>query len=163
MEKVFKYKLDFYYQQSIIYLITLILYAGFRGSFIEDEFSLVFKDPILYIILIFVIGSFIVLILNLIRDRKLIVQDDKIIFYNRFNRREINISDIEWIYIGVERSVKTAGRSQAIVIKIKGRLRLYRIRLGRYEHQKELMNLLNEIAKKVPQKKKLRERIKDKF
>ncbi|RCK72268.1 MAG: hypothetical protein IGBAC_0614 [Ignavibacteriae bacterium] len=163
MEKVFKYKLDFYYQQSIIYLITLILYAGFRGSFIEDEFSLVFKDPILYIILIFVIGSFIVLILNLIRDRKLIVQDDKIIFYNRFNRREINISDIEWIYIGVERSVKTAGRSQAIVIKIKGRLRLYRIRLGRYEHQKELMHLLNEIAKKVPQKKKLRERIKDKF
>lgn len=163
MEKVFKYKLDFYYQQSIIYLITLIVYAGFRGNFIENEFSLVFKDPILYIIIIFVVGSFLVLILNLIRNRKLIIQDDKIIFYNKFNRRELNIPDIEWIYIGIERSVKTAGRSQAVVIKLKGRLRLYRIRLGRYEHQKELMNLINEIAKKVPQKKKLTERIVDKF
>ncbi len=163
MEKVFKYKLDFYYQQSIIYLITLIVYAGFRGNFIENEFSLVFKDPILYIIIIFVVGSFLVLILNLIRNRKLIIQDDKIIFYNKFNQRELNIPDIEWIYIGIERSVKTAGRSQAVVIKLKGRLRLYRIRLGRYEHQKELMNLINEIAKKVPQKKKLTERIIDKF
>lgn len=163
MEKTFKYKLDFYYQQSIIYLITLILYAGFRGSFIENEFYLVFKDPILYIILIFVFGSFVVLFLNLLRDRKLIIKDDKIIFYNRFNQREINISDIEWIYIGVERSVKTAGLSRAIVIKLKGRLRLYRIRLGRYEHQKELLSLLNEIATRVPLKKKIREKIKNKF
>lgn len=163
MEKTFKYKLDFYYQQSIIYLITLILYAGFKGSFIEDEFYFVFKDPILYIIVIFVFGSFVVLVLNLIRDRKLIIMDDKIVFYNRFKQKVIYISDIEWMYIGVERSVKTAGLSRAIVIKLKGRLRLYRIRLGRYEHQKELMNLINQIATKVPLKRKLKEKVKDKF
>lgn len=163
MESYFKYKLDFYYQQSIIYLITLILYAGLKGSFIENEFFLVLKDPILYIILFFVIGSFLVLFLNLIRNRKLIITEEKIIFYNKFHQREINISDIEWIYIGRERSVKTAGLSQAVVIKIKDRPRLYRIRLGRYEHQSELLQLINEIAKKVPQKKHLRERIKQKF
>lgn len=45
-EKIFKYKLDFYYQQSLIYLLTLVMYAGIRGSFIEDQFSFVFRDPI---------------------------------------------------------------------------------------------------------------------
>ena len=45
--KEFKYKLDFYYQQALIYLVTLILYAGVKGSFIENEFTLVFRDPIL--------------------------------------------------------------------------------------------------------------------
>ena len=40
--KVFKYKLDFYYQQALMYLVTLILYAGIRGNFIEDTFAFVF-------------------------------------------------------------------------------------------------------------------------
>ena len=31
--KVFRYKLDFYYQQSLLYLVTLICYAGLRGTF----------------------------------------------------------------------------------------------------------------------------------
>lgn len=160
MEKAFKYKLDFYYQQALIYLITLILYVGLRGSFIEDSFLLVFKDPIIYIILFFVLVSFIILLLNIIRKRKLIIAEDKIIFSNRFHQHEINISDIEWIYIGRERSVKTAGRSQVIVLKLKGRLRLYRIRLGRYEHQKELLQILNERVKQIPHKKHWRETIK---
>lgn len=160
MEKAFKYKLDFYYQQALIYLITLILYAGLKGSFIEDSFSLVFKDPIIYIILIFVFGSFIILLLNIIRKRRLIITEDKIIFSHKFHQHEVNLSDIEWIYIGREKSVKTAGRSQMIVFKLKGRLRLYRIRLGRYEHQKELLQLLNERVKLIPHKKHWRDTIK---
>ncbi|MDI6802393.1 MAG: hypothetical protein QME58_00925 [Bacteroidota bacterium] len=160
MEKAFKYKLDFYYQQALIYLITLILYVGLKGSFIEDSFSLVFKDPIIYIILFFVLGSFIILLLNVIRKRRLIIGEDKIIFSHKFHQHEVNLSDIEWIYIGRERSVKTAGRSQVIVFKLKGRLRLYRIRLGRYEHQRELLQLLNERVKQIPHKKHWRDTIK---
>lgn len=153
MEKSFKYKLDFYYQQAIIYLITLILYTGLKGSFIEDKFSLIFHDPILYIIAFFVVFSFAILILNWIRGRKLIVKEDGLIFYNKFHEREIKFSSIEWMHIGRERAVQTAGRSQVIVFKIKGRRRLFRLRIGRYEHQKELIQMVHEIAKKVPQRK----------
>ena len=28
--RVFRYKLDFYYQQSLLYLVTLVLYGGIR-------------------------------------------------------------------------------------------------------------------------------------
>ncbi len=153
MEKSFKYKLDFYYQQAIIYLVTLVVYAGFRGSIIEDSFSLVFRDPILYIILFFVVLSFAILIMNKIRGKRLIIKDGAIVFHNRFHEHEIKLSDIEWIYIGREKSVQTAGRSKIIVFKIKERKRLFRIRIGRYEHQKELMQLIHEIGEKVPKRK----------
>jgi hypothetical protein len=154
MEKSFKYKLDFYYQQALMYLVTLILYAGLRGSFIEEKFSLVFHDPILYIIAFFVVFSFLVLVLNRIRNRKLIVKDNSLVFHNKFHEREIKFSDIQWMHIGRERTVQTAGRSQVIVLKIKNKMRLLRLRIGRYEHQKELLQLVQEIANNVPQRKR---------
>ena len=108
--KEFKYKLDFYYQQALIYLVTLILYAGVKGSFIENEFTLVFRDPILYIIGFFVVVAFVTLALNKIRDRKLIVEQGAIIFQHKFTRREIPFSDIEWFHIGRERIGPDSGK-----------------------------------------------------
>ncbi len=148
--KEFKYKLDFYYQQALIYLVTLILYAGVKGSFIENEFKVVFSDPILYIIGFFVVVAFITLALNKIRDRKLIIEEKAIIFKHRFTRREILFSDIEWLHIGRERAVQTAGRFQAIVFKVKSRRRLYRIRVGRYERERELIAEMERVAGHVP-------------
>ena len=148
--KVFKYKLDFYYQQALMYLVTLILYAGIRGNFIEDTFAFVFRDPILYIIALFVIMSFAALILNRVRDRRLIISENRIIFKNRFEERVIPLDDIDWIRIGRERRVQTGGRFQVIQMKLKGRLRLMRIRVGRYDHEKELVNEMHRIANLRP-------------
>lgn len=152
--KMFRYKLDFYYQQSLLYLVTLILYAGVRGTFVFDKLPTLDGDPILYIIMLFVIISFVVLVLNRARDRKLIVTEEKIIFHHKFHEREIPFTDIEWFHIGRERAVQTAGRSQVIVFKIKDRRRLFRIRVGRYEHEKELMAEIQRIASRVPKGKR---------
>ncbi len=150
----FKYKLDFYYQQSLLYLVTLILYAGVKGTFIDENFTVVFRDPILYIIAFFVLQSFTVLILNVVRGRKLIIDENKIIFHNKFKEKEVLLNNIEWMYIGKEKSVQTNGRFQVVVMKVKDRRRLYRIRLGRYERPKELLTFMQEISNKVPKKKK---------
>ncbi|HTY09987.1 MAG TPA: hypothetical protein VMF88_02835 [Bacteroidota bacterium] len=160
--KEFKYKLDFYYQQALIYLVTLILYAGVKGSFIENEFTLVFRDPILYIIGFFVVIAFVTLSLNKMRDRKLIVEQDSIVFQHKFTKREILFSEIEWFHIGRERSVQTAGRFQVIVFKVHGRRRLYRIRVGRYERQKELIAEMERVASKVPKGERSRFRVRSK-
>ena len=107
-------------------------------------------DPLLYIIIMFVLISIIVLLLNKARDRKLIVLEDKLIFHHKFNEREIPLGDIEWFHIGRERFVQTAGRFQVIVFKIKDRRRLFRIRIGRYEREKELIAEMQRIAERVP-------------
>jgi hypothetical protein len=122
----------------------------------------VFRDPILYIIGFFVVVAFVTLVLNKIRDRKLIVEQGAIIFQHKFTRREIPFSDIEWFHIGRERSVQTAGRFQVIVFKVQGRRRLYRIRVGRYEREKELIAEMERVAAKVPKGERQRFRVRNK-
>lgn len=154
MHHEFKYKLDFYYQQALIYLLTLILYAGVKGTIVEDNFTVVFDDPIIYIIAFFVIVAFLTLMLNRIRDRKVIVTESEIIFQHRFNRYTIAFHDIEWIHVGKERTVQTAGRSQMIMIKAKHRRRAFRIRLGRYERERELLKLIEQFSATTPKRQK---------
>ncbi len=154
MRREFKYKLDFYYQQTLIYLSALVLYAGIRGSFIESQFSFVFNDPIVYIFVIFFLISLVTLFLNIYRDRRLVIEDDKLVFHTRTRNREIPLSDMEWIHIGRERSVQTAGRFQLVIFKVRGRRWSYRIRVGRYERDRDLVAEMERIAERVPRGKK---------
>ena len=152
--EIFRYKLDFHYQQAIVYLITMVLYAGFRGTFTLERFPSLMADPILYIIITFVLISFVVLMLNRARDRKLIIMEDKLVFHNKFHDREIPLETVEWIYIGREQRVQTAGRSQVVVFKVKDRRRLFRIRVGRYEREEKLLAEMERIAERVPRGKR---------
>lgn len=154
MKKEFKYKLDFYYQQTLIYLSVLVLYAGIRGSFIENQFSFVFNDPIVFIFVIFFFLSLVTLFLNIYRNRKLIFYDDKMVFHSRSQEREIPFADIEWMHIGRELSVQTAGRFQLVIFKVRGRRWSYRIRVGRYERDRELVAEMERVAAQVPRGKR---------
>ena len=152
--KAFRYKLDFYYQQALLYLLTLLLYGGIRGTIVFERMPSLQDDPILYIIGVFAVISFVVLMLNKTRDKKLLIGAEEIIFHNKFHDRRISLSEIEWFHIGRERSVQTAGRSQVIVFKVKRRRRWYRIRVGRYEHEKELIHEIQRIGERVPKAKR---------
>ena len=158
-QKVFKYKLDFYYQQALIYLGTLVLYAGIRGSFVEDQFSFVFKDPLVYIIAVFFLVALVALFLNIWRGRRLIIEHDRIVFLSRTRVRSIAFADIEWMHIGRERLVQTAGRFQQITLRLKGRPLPIRIRVGRYERDRELVAEMEQIATRVPGRSQRRFRI----
>lgn len=152
-EKSFRYKLDFYYQSVLLYLVTLILYGGIRGSLVEKRFEYVLDDPLMYIILFFVLVSTGSLLLNRIRDRRLVIGDKSISFRNRFEETSIEAARIEWIYFGREQRVQTAGMFQMVVFKLKDRRRLFRIRIGRYERAKELLVELRTFASGIPERK----------
>lgn len=160
----FKYKLDFYYQQSLLYLVTFIIYVGAKSSITNQDLLKVILDPIAIIILIFVLGSFVTLFLNIIRNRKIIVTSDSIILKHNNDIKEIKLSDIEWAHIGKEISVRTAGSNQIVLLKVKKRLRIYKIRIGRYELGHELLSSLRALTLQLPKKQKrnLRE-IRNKF
>ena len=154
--KIFKYKLDFYYQQALLYLVTLLVYGGVRGTITFDRLPSLNADPLLYIIIVFVLISIVVLLLNKARDRKLIIMEGKLIFHHKFHERVIELNEIEWFHIGRGRMVQTAGRFQVIVFKIKERRRLFRIRVGRYEREKELIAEMQKIAEQVPNVRRVR-------
>jgi hypothetical protein len=153
-EKIFKYKLDFYYQSALIYLLTLIVYGGIRGNFVEAEFKYVLNDPLLYVITFFVVMSFVSLLLNMARNRRLIITHDAVIFKHHWDERRIAVQEIEWMHIGREAGVQTSGRFQVILIKLNDKRRAYRIRVGRYEREKELVQEMQSIASRVPRRKR---------
>ncbi len=154
--KTFKYKLDFNYQSAIIYLVTLVVYGGIRGNFVEQKFEYVLNDPIMYVIIMFVVGSFAVLILNRIRNRRLVITADAMVFKNRWHERRVELRDIEWMHIGREMHVQTSGKFQVVLVKLRGRRRLFRIRVGRYERERELVHEMQRIAAAVPKRKRPR-------
>jgi uncharacterized membrane protein YobD (UPF0266 family) len=155
-EKVFRYKLDFYYQSALIYLVTLVLYGGIRGSFVESRFEYVLNDPLMYVIVFFVVMSILALLLNRVRDRRLILTGKGIIFKNRFHEYRLETADIEWMHIGREARVRTSGVFQVVVLKLKNRRRLFRIRVGRYERAKELILEMQKLVATIPGRKRRR-------
>ena len=93
-ERIYKYKLDFYYKSLIIYLVTLIIYIIIKGRFFHASFEVVVKDPIIYIIAIFILFFLTMLLANTLRAREIIIKENLIIFGNRFGQREVENSDI---------------------------------------------------------------------
>jgi hypothetical protein len=152
-ERTFKYKLDFYYQSALIYLITMVLYGGIRGSFVEAKFEYVLNDPLMYVIIIFVVVALVSLVINILRNRRLTITDDAVVFRHRWAEHRIPVSDIEWMHIGREATVQTSGRFQVVLFKLKDKRRVYRIRIGRYEREKELWSEMGKIAQRVPHRK----------
>ena len=151
-ERTFKYKLDFYYQSALIYLITMVLYGGIRGSFVEAKFEYVLNDPLMYVIIIFVLVALVALTINKLRNRRLIITDEAIVFSHRWAEHRVPVADIEWMHIGREALVETGGKRQVVVFKLKGKRRIYRVRIGRYEKERELWSEMGKIAQRVPRR-----------
>jgi len=97
--------------------------------------------------------SIVTLVLNYIRNRQLVIAGNAIIFRNRWRERRVDIGDIEWIHIGREAGVKTSGRFQMIMFKLRKRRRIVRVRVGRYEREKELIVEMHRIAEHLPKRK----------
>lgn len=155
----YKYKLDFYYQQCLMYLVTMLVYMGVRGWMIDERFRDVLNDPIVYIFAFFVLQSVVMLVLNKIRDRKIIVTEKAVIFHHKFGEQHVSVSDIEWMHVGRERGVRTAGKLQVVMLKVRGRRRSYRIRIGRYERERELLAEMEKLARQTPKRKQRRFRL----
>ncbi|HEY6625499.1 MAG TPA: hypothetical protein VIZ21_00945, partial [Ignavibacteriaceae bacterium] len=86
--RIFKYNLSFYYKSTIIYFIVLILYGVIRGEFVEDSFTLITRDPILYFLAMILIVSVAALLYNIIRNMYIEISDEGIVFADRFGSKE---------------------------------------------------------------------------
>ncbi|MCB0725965.1 MAG: hypothetical protein KDD00_00765 [Ignavibacteriae bacterium] len=154
-ERIYKYKLDFYYKSLIIYFVTLIIYILIKGRFFHASFEVVVKDPIIYIIAIFIIFFLTMLLANTIRAREIIIGEDKIIFKNRFGQRDVKITEILAIRFSREKRRSRKDRSDVRYVKLRltGRKRLFKIRLNDYQDEVELANEFSIISKNIETKK----------
>jgi len=138
-DKVYKYRMDFYYQLLVIYFVFFVLYAVIKGQFFEEKFQLVFNDPIIYILILFIAISLLIVVVNIIRNRQIILKSDRIVLKNRFGSREIFFNEILNIKIGRRRKRYEETPFRIIKIKLIQRRKLLRIRANEYERGPELI------------------------
>lgn len=150
-DRIYKYKLDFYYKSLIIYFVTLIAYILIKGNFTHATFEVVIKDPIIYIILIFIAFFLTVLLTNTIRAREIIFGERIMILKNRFGQREITYNDILNVRFSREKRISKREKStvRIVKLKLKDRKRFLRIRLSDFQNETGLINEFKNISRKM--------------
>lgn len=138
--------MSFYYQSTIIYFVVFVIYLIIRGQFIEDSYTLVTKDPIIYFFAIIVLVSIVTLLYNLYKNKHLEINDEGIHFIDRFKKRTFLYTQIESLKISKFRSSRVNKKALLLIrIKLTTRRRPLFIRPYDYENQNELLLLFEEI------------------
>ena len=147
--RIFKYNLSFYYKSTIIYIIVLILYGLIRGQFVEDSFTLITRDPILYFLAIIVIVSVAALIYNIVRNMYIEVSDEGIVFADRFKSKAYKIDQIKKIKFSRQVRASNSPAFRTVRIKVNSKVTPVIIRFSDYENQDELLLRMEELKSKI--------------
>ena len=150
--EIFKYKMSFYYVSTIIYFVAFLLYVLIRGEFVEDSFTLITRDPIIYFFAIIVFVSLVSLLFNLYKNRYLEFGNQSILFVTRFKVREFRFDNIKKIKISREKNSDKNGVFKIVRIKLNNRRRLLVIRPYDYENGEDLLERFQELKSGIENK-----------
>ena len=148
-KETFKYNMSFYYQSTIIYFVVFALYLLIRGEFVEETFTLITRDPIIYLLGAIVIISLVSLLYNLYKNKYLEISADGVSFVTRFGEKKIPVSQIGRIKISRQRGRMRNHAFLLVRIKLKNRRRSVIIRPYDYENEEKLVRKFEELKKKA--------------
>jgi hypothetical protein len=148
----FKYNMSFYYQSTIFYFAAFIIYVVIRGEFVEDSFHLITKDPIIYFFGFIVLASLVSLLYNIYKNRYVKIENDKILFINRFKTKSIDFNQIRRIKITRKREKFNNHALRLIRINLENRKRPVVIRPYDYENNEQLIKIFFELKARLDQK-----------
>ncbi len=141
-DKRFPQRLEFYYQSIAIYSIVLLVYSLLRGTIREGELTLELIDPISILLVVFIIGTALTMLFDLLKRREIIIQDDSLVFKSGKKEKRYQISDIEKILIRQDKTFHFRSNHKTALIKVKNRKRAIRIRFSSYHNDKELFEAI---------------------
>ncbi|MGC8596176.1 MAG: hypothetical protein ACP5US_11400 [Candidatus Kryptoniota bacterium] len=149
MQKVFKRRFEFYYQSVAVYATAFIIYVLIRGTFSHDEFKIVFRDPIVYVFAAVILYSLAVLVYNLLYQRDVIVEEDAIVFRNRFNSKRLPLQEIESIVVGRPKRVKVRGSFKVIKLRLKRHFKVLRINPVHFQNELDMIKVFQELSQRI--------------
>jgi hypothetical protein len=150
--KIFKYNMSFYYQSTIIYFVAFLLYTVIRGEFVEDSFTLITNDPIIWAFGFVVLYSIISLLYNLYKNKYLEITPGAVSVVSRFRKKVFKVEDMLRIKISrKKRDPEKRSALRLIRVKVKSRRRPLIIRPYDYENENELLKIFHELKLKIDQ------------
>ena len=151
-KSIFQYNMSFYYKSTIIYFIVFVLYLVIRGKFVEDSFTLVISDPVLYFLGLIVIFSIAALLYNQLLNKNIEIDGNGISFVNRFKERRFNKVQLVFIKFFRQKGSTRSKRMRIVRIKIENRLRPIMFRISDYENEDDLYNKILEMKTAIENK-----------
>jgi len=145
----FKYNMSFYYQSTIIYFVAFAIYLLIRGQFVESSYTLITRDPIIYLLAFIVIVSLVALFFNLYRNRYIEFSNEGLIFSDRFGSKLIHKNEIKEVKLGKDRRYGKSNALKLVRIKVKTRLRPVVVRPSDYENENELLKKFHQLKLEV--------------
>ena len=149
IKTTFKYNMSFYYQSTIIYFIAFAIYLLIRGQFVESSYTLITRDPIIYLLAFIVIVSVAALLFNLVRNRYIEFSNEGLIFSDRFGSKLIHIREIKEVKLGKDRRFSKSNALKLVRIKIKSRIRPVIVRPSDYENENELLKRFHQLKLEI--------------
>jgi hypothetical protein len=141
--------MSFYYQSTIIYFIAFAIYLLIRGQFVESSYTLITRDPIIYLLAFIVIVSVAALLFNLVRNRYIEFSNEGLIFSDRFGSKLIHINEIKEVKLGKDRRFGKSNALKLVRIKIKSRIRPVIVRPSDYENENELLKRFHQLKLEI--------------
>ena len=138
----FPRRLDFYWQFIAAYSIALIVYGFLKGSIDEGTLTITVKDPVVILLLFFIVITGVSLMINYYKKTSIIVGKDYIIFKSRYKEKKYGFTEILRIAMGKERILNIKSSFRLIKIRIAGRRRVIRIRPTSFENENSLMHAI---------------------
>ena len=154
--KTYNRRLDFYWQYIAVYAIALLVYALMKGTIIDKTISFVFWDPVVLLLLLFIIATTGSLLFQYFKQRSIIINHESIILKTRFKEKRYSLETIRRIALSKERRIRTQKPARVIKIRLFKRRFPLRIRPSAYWNEKELVRdivLLKKYLKDFQQKK----------
>lgn len=145
----FKYNMSFYYQSTIIYFIAFSIYLLIRGQFVESSYTLITRDPIIYLLAFIVVISLFALFLNLYRNRYIEFSNEGLIFSDKFKSKLIHKNEIVTIKLSKDKRYKKSNQLKFVRIKIKSRIRPFVVRPSDYENENELLKRFHQLKLEI--------------
>lgn len=145
MQKIYEQRLDLYYVSVIVYLVTLLIYVVVTGTLIDEEFTFVWQDPIVYLLGLVSLVSLVGLVVAAVLRKRIIIRNDAMLFTTRFKERVIPAAQIEWITItrGSRGKVRQGRAERAARMKLVGRRRRLWIRPALFEEGDQMIHDLH--------------------
>jgi cell division protein FtsL len=150
---IFQHRLDFYWKFLMVYGFTLIAYILFVVLVLDYHFTQIVKDPVVILLIVFILVSGIGLLINLYKNREIIIGKDFITFKNRFVEKTYKLDDLSNISFGKEKSPKIHGDNRIVKIKVKDRRRVFRIKPNTFWNDRKLIKSIANLKKEILERK----------
>lgn len=144
-EHSFKRRNDLYYITLLVYVAFAVLYIVVTGTITSESVKFGLKDPVVYIIAAFIVYALVMLLASVLRNRRLVITEDALLFASRFRERRIPFADIERIALKRDHRKLNDGKFAVIKLHVADRRRVLRLRVANYEREKELYQMLKKL------------------